>query len=146
MVMLVPCLSTGSIVTKITRLLWENWHEASSPLCPTVNLDDLCNLISEQTKVKCSQIKTGIAPVIDLVQLGYCKVLEKEKQLKQSVMGKPNSISRRVKEIKKVCVLMVVCSHIRRFINCYTCASTHIRTHRYKHNEMPLENTLLVKN
>uniref|UniRef100_A0A8C0LNY3 Large ribosomal subunit protein uL15 n=1 Tax=Canis lupus dingo TaxID=286419 RepID=A0A8C0LNY3_CANLU len=35
--------------------------------CPTVNLDKLWTLVSEQTRVKAAKNKTGAAPIIDVV-------------------------------------------------------------------------------
>ncbi|XP_054581660.1 60S ribosomal protein L27a-like [Eptesicus fuscus] len=41
--------------------------------CPTVNLDKLWTLVSEQTRVNAAKSKTGVAPVIDVVRSGYYK-------------------------------------------------------------------------
>nr|XP_042138031.1 60S ribosomal protein L27a-like [Peromyscus maniculatus bairdii] len=47
--------------------------------CPTVNLDTLWTLVSEQTRVNAAKNKTGAAPIIDVVRSGYYKVLGKGK-------------------------------------------------------------------
>lgn len=36
--------------------------------CPTVNLDKLWTLVSEQTRVNAAKNKTGAAPIIDVVR------------------------------------------------------------------------------
>nr|XP_021529630.1 60S ribosomal protein L27a-like [Aotus nancymaae] len=78
--------------------------------CPTVNLDKLWTLVSEQTRVNAAKNKTGAAPIIDLVRSGYYKVLGKGKLPKQPVIVKAKFFSRRAEEkIKGVggaCVLM----------------------------------------
>ncbi|CAK7315079.1 60S ribosomal protein L27a [Vulpes lagopus] len=78
--------------------------------CPTVNLDKLWTLVSEQTWVNATKNKTGAAPIIDVVQSGYYKVLGKGKLLKQSLIMKAKFFSRRAEEnIKGVggaCILV----------------------------------------
>ena len=82
--------------------------------CPTVNLDKLWTLVSEQTQKcgweKTQNKKTGAAPTIDVVQSGYYKVLGKGKLPKQPVIVKAQFFSRRAEEkIKSVggaCVLV----------------------------------------
>ncbi|KAL4689239.1 hypothetical protein H8957_004149 [Semnopithecus entellus] len=66
--------------------------------CPPVNLDKLWTLVSEQTRVNAAKNETGAAPIIDVVQLGYCKVLGKEKFAKQPVTMKAKFFSRRAEE------------------------------------------------
>ncbi|XP_059551294.1 large ribosomal subunit protein uL15-like [Myotis daubentonii] len=77
--------------------------------CPAVNLDKLWTLVSEQTRVNAAKSKTGAAPIIDVVRLGYYKVLGKGKLPKQPVIVKAKFFSRRAQEkIKGVggtCVL-----------------------------------------
>uniref|UniRef100_G1QC58 Large ribosomal subunit protein uL15 n=1 Tax=Myotis lucifugus TaxID=59463 RepID=G1QC58_MYOLU len=65
--------------------------------CPTVNLDKLWTLVSEQTRGNAAKSKTGAAPIIDVVQLGYYKVLGKGKLAKQPVIVKAKFFSRRRK-------------------------------------------------
>ncbi|XP_070287233.1 large ribosomal subunit protein uL15-like [Myotis yumanensis] len=78
--------------------------------CPTVNLDKLWTLVSEQTQVNAAKSKTGAATIIDVVRSGYYKVLGKGKLPKQPVIVKAKFFSRRAEEkIKGVggdCVLV----------------------------------------
>ncbi|XP_006885663.1 PREDICTED: 60S ribosomal protein L27a [Elephantulus edwardii] len=78
--------------------------------CPTVNLDKLWTLVSEQTRINAAKNKTGAAPIIDVVRSGYYKVLGKGKLPKQPVIVKAKFFSRRAEEkIKGVggaCVLV----------------------------------------
>ncbi|KAG8507244.1 60S ribosomal protein L27a [Galemys pyrenaicus] len=78
--------------------------------CPTVNLDKLWTLVTEQTRVNAAKNKTGAAPIIDVVRAGYYKVLGKGKLPKQPVIVKAKFFSRRAEEkIKGVggaCVLV----------------------------------------
>nr|XP_061812844.1 large ribosomal subunit protein uL15-like [Nerophis lumbriciformis] len=78
--------------------------------CPTINLDKLWTLVSEQTRVNYSKKPDGPAPIIDAVRAGYYKVLGKGKLPKQPVIVKAKFFSRRAEEkIKSVggaCVLM----------------------------------------
>ncbi|XP_030795687.1 60S ribosomal protein L27a-like [Rhinopithecus roxellana] len=66
--------------------------------CPTVNLDKLWTLVSEQTLVNAAKNKTGAAPIIDVVQSGYYKVLGKGELPKQPVIVKAKFFSRRAEE------------------------------------------------
>ena len=66
--------------------------------CPTVNLDKLWTLVSEQTRVNAAKNKTGVAPIIDVVRSGYYKVLGKGKLPKQPVIVKAKFFSRRAEE------------------------------------------------
>ena len=78
--------------------------------CPTVSLDKLWTLVSEQMRVNVAKNKTGAAPIIDVVRSGYYKVLGKGKLPKQPVIVKAEFFSRRAEEkIKGVggaCVLV----------------------------------------
>uniref|UniRef100_A0A8C5QMU2 Large ribosomal subunit protein uL15 n=1 Tax=Leptobrachium leishanense TaxID=445787 RepID=A0A8C5QMU2_9ANUR len=78
--------------------------------CPTINLDKLWTLVSEQTRLNYSKNPSGPAPVIDAVHAGYYKVLGKGKLPKQPVIVKAKFFSRRAEEkIKGVggaCVLV----------------------------------------
>uniref|UniRef100_A0A8C0XNY8 Large ribosomal subunit protein uL15 n=1 Tax=Castor canadensis TaxID=51338 RepID=A0A8C0XNY8_CASCN len=72
--------------------------------CPTVNLDKLWTLVSEQTRENAAKNKTGVAPIIDVVRWGDYKVLGKGKLPKQPVIVKAKLFSRRAEEkIKGVC-------------------------------------------
>nr|XP_025715298.1 60S ribosomal protein L27a-like [Callorhinus ursinus]XP_025716987.1 60S ribosomal protein L27a-like [Callorhinus ursinus] len=66
--------------------------------CPTVNLDKLWTLVSEQTQVNAAQNKIGAAPNIDVVRSDYYKVLGKGKLPKWPVMVKNKFFSRRAEE------------------------------------------------
>ncbi|XP_036888592.1 60S ribosomal protein L27a-like [Sturnira hondurensis] len=87
-----------------------NHLKRSQSFCPTVNLDKLRTLVSEQTQVNAAKNKTGATPMIEVVQLGYYKVLGKVKLPKQLVIVKVKFFSRRTEEkIKSVggaCVLV----------------------------------------
>ncbi|XP_052028138.1 60S ribosomal protein L27a-like [Apodemus sylvaticus] len=54
--------------------------------CPTVNLDKLWTLVSEQTLVNAATNKTGAAPITDVVRSGYYRVLGKGELRKQPVI------------------------------------------------------------
>ena len=62
--------------------------------CPIVNLDKLWILVSEQTWVNAAKNKTRVAPVIDVVQSGYHKVLGKGKLPEQLLIVKAKFFSR----------------------------------------------------
>nr|XP_058899466.1 large ribosomal subunit protein uL15-like [Kogia breviceps] len=78
--------------------------------CPTVNLDKLCTLVSEQTWVNAAKSKTVAAPIIYMVLSGYYKVLGKGKLPKQPVIMKAKFSSRRseekIKDVGGACVLV----------------------------------------
>ncbi|XP_041075201.1 60S ribosomal protein L27a-like [Polyodon spathula] len=78
--------------------------------CPTINLDKLWTLVSEQTRLNYSKKPDGPAPIIDVVRAGFFKVLGKGKLPKQPVIVKAKFFSRKAEEkIKGVggaCVLM----------------------------------------
>ncbi|EDL00535.1 mCG1042430 [Mus musculus] len=79
-------------------------------VCPTVNMDKLWTLVSEQTWVNAAKNKTVAAPIIDVVRSGNYKVLGKGKLPKQPVIVKAEFFSRRAEEKIKgvggVCVLV----------------------------------------
>ena len=78
--------------------------------CPTINLDKLWTLVSEQTRVNAAKNKTGVAPIIDVVRSGYYKVLGKGTLQKQPVIVKAKFFSRRpeekIKGVGGACVLV----------------------------------------
>ncbi|KAK7801362.1 hypothetical protein U0070_003647 [Myodes glareolus] len=78
--------------------------------CPTVNLDKLWTRVGEQTRINAAKNKTGVAPIINVVRSGYCKVLGKGKLPQQPVIVKAKFFSKRAEEeIKGVggaCVLV----------------------------------------
>jgi len=77
--------------------------------CPTVNLDKLWTLVSDQTRTYYKD-KTDKASVIDVVRSGYYKVLGKGHLPEQPVIVKAKFFSRQAEEkIKAVggaCVLV----------------------------------------
>ena len=76
---------------------------------PTINLDKVWSLVSEETRNKYSKI-TDKAPVIDVVRFGFHKVLGKGLLPKQPVVVKAKFFSHAAeKKIKKVggaCILV----------------------------------------
>jgi len=78
--------------------------------CPTVNLDKLWSLVSEQTRQNFKDRSDGKAPIIDVVRAGYYKVLGKGHLPKQPVIVKAKFFSRKaerkIKEVGGACVLM----------------------------------------
>ncbi|KFO20498.1 60S ribosomal protein L27a [Fukomys damarensis] len=68
--------------------------------CPTVILDKLWTLVSEQTRVVAAINKMAVAPIADVVRSGYYKVLDKGKLLKQPFIVKAKFFSRKAEEIK----------------------------------------------
>merc|ERR1712221_41178 len=65
--------------------------------CPTINLDKIWSLVSEQTQKNYAN-KEDKAPVIDVVQAGYYKVLGKGILPKQPVIVKAKFFSRKAEE------------------------------------------------
>ncbi|KAK2586271.1 hypothetical protein KPH14_001527 [Odynerus spinipes] len=69
------------------KLGMRNYHlRRNTKWCPTLNLDKLWTLVSEQTKLKYKENQTK-APVIDLVKAGYYKLLGKGRLPKQPVIS-----------------------------------------------------------
>merc|ERR1712043_150326 len=66
--------------------------------CPTVNVDKIWSLVSEQTRTNYAKKTDGPAPVIDCVQAGYYKVLGKGLLPKQPVIVKARSFSHSAEE------------------------------------------------
>uniref|UniRef100_T1IZY5 Large ribosomal subunit protein uL15 n=1 Tax=Strigamia maritima TaxID=126957 RepID=T1IZY5_STRMM len=88
-----------------------NFHlKKNQKFCPTVNLDRLWSLVTEQTRLRYKDHPEKKAPVIDCVRAGYYKVLGKGVLPKQPVIVKAKLFSRVAEEkIKKVggcCVLV----------------------------------------
>ncbi|XP_064634118.1 large ribosomal subunit protein uL15-like [Lineus longissimus] len=82
----------------------------NSTWCPSVNLDKLWSLVSDQTYEHYKKKSDGTAPVIDCVRAGYYKVLGKGHLPKMPVIVKARFFSRIAEEkIKKAggaCVLV----------------------------------------
>lgn len=76
--------------------------------CPSLNLEKLWSLVSEQTRKHYATIKDK-APVIDVTKAGYFKVLGKGALPKQPVVVKARFFSkiaeRKIKEAGGACVL-----------------------------------------
>ena len=76
--------------------------------CPTLNLDRLWTLVSEQTRLHYAQ-KTDVAPVIDVTKAGYFKVLGKGHLPRQPVIVRAKFFSKsaeqKIKKVGGVCVL-----------------------------------------
>jgi len=80
----------------------QNW-------CPTLNLDKLWSLVSEQTRLHYAK-QADKAPVIDVVRAGFHKVLGKGRLPKQAVIVKAKffsqSAEKKIKEAGGACVLV----------------------------------------
>uniref|UniRef100_A0A8C0X764 Large ribosomal subunit protein uL15 n=1 Tax=Castor canadensis TaxID=51338 RepID=A0A8C0X764_CASCN len=62
-----------------------------------------------QTRVNAAKNKRRVAPIVDVVQLGYYNVLGKGKLPKQLIIVKARFSSRRAEEkIKDTCILMYI--------------------------------------
>merc|ERR1712023_396248 len=76
--------------------------------CPTINVDKLWSLVSEQTRTFYADNKDK-APVIDVVKAGYFKVMGKGQTPEQPVIVKARYFTREAEEKIKaaggVCVL-----------------------------------------
>ena len=79
--------------------------------CPTINLDSVWSLVSEQTKAKYAGADAAKdkVPVIDCVKAGYFKVLGKGRLPTQPVIVKAKffskSAERKIKSVGGVAVL-----------------------------------------
>ena len=75
---------------------------------PSINLDKLWTLVSEQTRVKYEK-ETKKAPVIDCTRAGFFKVLGKGALPKQPVIVKARFFSRiaenKIKAVGGACIL-----------------------------------------
>jgi large subunit ribosomal protein L27Ae len=72
--------------------LKNNYH------CPTVNIDTLWSLVSEQTRKAYTDRKDGKMPVIDVTRAGYFKVLGKGKLPSIPVVVKAKFFSKQAEE------------------------------------------------
>ncbi|XP_036391426.1 60S ribosomal protein L27a-like isoform X2 [Megalops cyprinoides] len=92
------------------KVSMRHYHLKNTIICPTINLDKLPRLVSEQIRLNYSQKPNGSAPIIDVVRAGYFKVLGRGKLPKQPVIVKAKFFSRRAEEKIKggggACVLM----------------------------------------
>merc|ERR1712083_842798 len=78
--------------------------------CPTVNVDKLWSLVSEQTRTNYAKKPEGTAPIIDCIQAGYYKVLGKGLLPKQAAIVKARyfskSAEKKIKEAGGTCVVV----------------------------------------
>ncbi|XP_055340001.1 60S ribosomal protein L27a-like [Paramacrobiotus metropolitanus] len=78
--------------------------------CPTLNVDRIWTLLSDQAKQKAHERQDGKAPVIDLTRAGYHKVLGKGNIPKIPVIVKAKFFSRlaeeKIKRVGGACVLV----------------------------------------
>ena len=86
------------------------FHLKKNPLFnPTVNLDKLWSLVSEETRKKYATVKDKV-PVIDVTKAGFFKVLGKGRLPNQPVVVKAKLFSktaeRRIKAVGGACVLI----------------------------------------
>ena len=76
--------------------------------CPSINLDKIWSLVSEQTREKYAE-NTKKAPVIDISRAGFFKVLGKGNLPKQPVIVKARFFSKiaekKIKEVGGACIL-----------------------------------------
>jgi large subunit ribosomal protein L27Ae len=76
--------------------------------CPSINLDKIWSLVSEQTREK-SATNEKKAPVIDITRAGFFKVLGKGNLPKQPVIVKARFFSKvaekKIKEVGGACIL-----------------------------------------
>jgi len=77
--------------------------------CPSINVDKLWSLLSEQSRAKYLDKPSDKAPVIDVVHAGYYKVLGKGHLPNRPVIVKAKFFSkvaeRRIKDVGGACVL-----------------------------------------
>ncbi|KAM7333020.1 hypothetical protein ACRRTK_006340 [Alexandromys fortis] len=89
-----------------------HYHLKNQSFCPTVTLNKLWTLVSEQTRTRVNAVKnkTGVVWTLISCDQGYYKILGKGKLPKQPVIVKAKFFSRRAEEkIKGVggaCVLV----------------------------------------
>lgn len=78
--------------------------------CPSLNIDKLWSLVSEDTRKNYIEKKKDKAPVIDVTKAGYFKVLGKGRLPNQPVVVKAKLFSktaeRRIKAVGGACVLV----------------------------------------
>ena len=89
-----------------------NFHVKKNTLkywCPTLNVENLWSLVSEEKRLKYSKEKTGKAPVIDVVKHGYFKVLGKGFIPQQPLIVKARFFSskaeQKIKAVGGACVV-----------------------------------------
>jgi large subunit ribosomal protein L27Ae len=106
------------------RILFDKYHpgyfgkvgmrrfhlKRNTQFCPTLNLNKLWSLVSEDVQKKAAASKDGTAPVIDITQAGYHKLLGTGVLPKIPVVVKAKFFSskaeRKIKEAGGACVLV----------------------------------------
>ena len=88
-----------------------NFHVRKNALyCPTINIERIWSLVSDQTRENYAKTKDNKAPVIDCVRAGYFKVLGKGVLPKQPVIVKAKLFSKsaedKIKKAGGACVLV----------------------------------------
>lgn len=86
-----------------------NYHlRRNTKWCPTMNLDKLWTLVSEQRRLKYKDSQKKV-PVINIVKAGYYKLLGKGRLPKQPVIVKAKYFSKlaedKIKAVGGACVL-----------------------------------------
>ena len=84
------------------------FHKLGNPFhCPTINVEKLWTLVSEETRTKCP---SGKAPVIDCISKGIFKVLGKGELPTQPLVVKAKFFSKdaekKIKAVGGACVLV----------------------------------------
>ena len=92
------------------KLGMRHYHlKKNAAFCPSINLDKVWSLVSEETRQNAADNKEGLVPVIDVTKAGYFKVLGKGLLPKQPVIIKAKFFSRnaelKVKNVGGVCEL-----------------------------------------
>ncbi|KAK5643957.1 hypothetical protein RI129_007802 [Pyrocoelia pectoralis] len=92
------------------KLGMRNYHlKKNSKWCPIINLNTVWSLVSEETRLKYKNDKEGKAPVIDVVQHGFHKVLGKGTLPNQPVIVRAKLFSKlaesKIKAVGGACVL-----------------------------------------
>jgi len=76
--------------------------------CPTINIDKLWTLIPENIRLE-NKDKTDVAPVLDVTQAGFFKVLGKGTLPKQPIIVKAKFFSKdaekKIKSVGGACIL-----------------------------------------
>uniref|UniRef100_A0A0A9Z7L6 Large ribosomal subunit protein uL15 n=1 Tax=Lygus hesperus TaxID=30085 RepID=A0A0A9Z7L6_LYGHE len=92
------------------KLGMRNYHlRRNQKFCPSINLDRLWTLVTEQTRLKYKENPDKKAPVIDCVRAGYYKVTGKGRIPKQPVIVRAKFFSKtaeeKIKAVGGCCVL-----------------------------------------
>ena len=76
--------------------------------CPTINIDKLWTLVPENIRLE-NRKKKDVAPVLDITQAGYFKVLGKGRLPKQPIIVKAKFFSKdaekKIKAVGGACIL-----------------------------------------